>query len=96
MARPLTGNADRTVRVWDVASVQALGALLPGIPNVPVVPIFTPDDTHLMAAYQNGRAYRWDIRPASFLQHAREVAGPRLTPAEWDQFVPGRAYDPAC
>jgi hypothetical protein len=63
---------------------------------VPVVPIFTPDDTHLIAAYQNGRAYRWDIRPASLVRHACEVAGRRLTRAEWAEFLPGRAYEPAC
>ena len=65
-----TGNTDGTVRLWDVASGQALGAPLPGIPNVQVVPIFTPDDTHLIAAYQNGRAYRWDIRPTSLVRQA--------------------------
>jgi WD40 repeat protein len=91
-----TGNTDGTVRLWDVASGQALGAPLPGIPNVQVVPIFTPDDTHLIAAYQNGRAYRWDIRPASLVRQACKVAGRRLTRAEWDEFLPGRDYAPAC
>ena len=91
-----TGNTDGTVRLWDVASGQALGAPLPGIPNVQVVPIFTPDDTHLIAAYQNGRAYRWDIRPASLVRQACKVAGRRLTREEWDEFLPGREYAPAC
>jgi WD40 repeat protein/DNA-binding SARP family transcriptional activator len=91
-----TGNTDGTVRLWDVASGQALGAPLPGIPNAQVVPIFTPDDTHLIAAYQNGRAYRWDIRPASLVRQACKVAGRRLTRAEWDEFLPGWPYEPAC
>ena len=91
-----TGNTDGTVCLWDVASGQAPGAPLPGIPNMQVVPIFTPDDTHLIAAYQNGRAYRWDIRPASLVRQACEVAGRRLTRAEWHEFLPGRAYAPAC
>ena len=91
-----TGNTDGTVRLWDVASGQALGAPLPGIPNAQVVPIFTPDDTHLIAAYQNGRAYRWDIRPASRVRQACKVAGRRLTRAEWDEFLPGWPYEPAC
>ena len=48
-------------------------------------PIFTPDGTHLIAAHENGRAYRWDIRPASLdpagmrgrraPTHARGVGG---------------------
>ena len=65
-------------------------------PQLAVVPIFTPDDTHLIAAYQNGRAYRWDIRPASLGRQACRVAGRRLTRAEWDEFLPGRPYHPAC
>jgi hypothetical protein len=44
----------------------------------------------------DGRAYLSDIRPASLARHACEVAGRRLTRAEWDEFLPGRAYDPAC
>jgi WD40 repeat protein len=91
-----TGNADGMVRLWDVASGQALGAPLPGVPNSRVVPIFTPDGTHLIAAHQNGRAYRWDIRPASLVRQACQVAGRRLTRAEWDEFLPGRKYEPAC
>jgi len=91
-----TGNTDGTTRLWDVASGQALGAPLPGIPNVTLVPIFTPDGAHLIAAYQNGRAYRWDIRPASLIRQACAVAGRRLTRAEWDEFLPGRGYEPAC
>ena len=90
-----TGNTDGTVRLWDVASGQALGAPLPGVPNSQVVPIFTPDDTHLIAAHQNGRAYRWDIRPTSLARQACDVAGRRLTRAEWDEFLPGRKYEPA-
>jgi WD40 repeat protein/DNA-binding SARP family transcriptional activator len=91
-----TGNIDGTVRLWDVASGQTLGAPLPGVPNSPVVPIFTPDGTHLIAAQQNGRAYRWDIRPTSLVRQACQVAGRRLTRAEWEEFLPGRAYEPAC
>jgi WD40 repeat protein len=91
-----TGNTDGTVRLWDVATGQALGAPLPGVPNSRVVPIFAPDGRHLIAAYQNGRAYRWDIWPASLVRQACEVAGRRLTREEWDEFLPGRPYHPAC
>jgi WD40 repeat protein len=91
-----TGNTDGTVRLWDVASGQALGAPLPGVPNSQVEPIFTPDRTHLIAAHQNGRAYRWDIRPASLERQACEVAGRRLTREEWDEFLPGQEYEPEC
>jgi len=63
---------------------------------VRALPAFTPDGGHLVAAYDTGRAYLWDIRPASLAEHACDVAGRRLTRAEWEAFLPGRDYDPAC
>ena len=79
-----------------LAYLEALAAPLPGVPGAGVVPIFTPGGTHLIAAHSNGRAYVWDIRPASLVRQACEVAGRRLTRAEWDEFLPGREYEPAC
>ena len=75
---------------------QAVGAPLPGGPNEPVLPFFTPDGTRLIASYQSGRAYIWDIRPGPLIRHACQVAGRRLTRTEWDEFLPGRDDDPAC
>ena len=91
-----TGSDSGAVQLWDIPSGQALGAPLPGVPSHAVVPAFTPDGTHLVAAYDTGRAYIWDIRPGALAQHACEVAGRRLTRAEWQQFLPGRPYTPAC
>jgi hypothetical protein len=38
----------------------------------------------------------WDIRSSSLVRQACRVAGRRLTRAEWAEFLPGRAYAPAC
>jgi len=91
-----TGATDGTVRLWDIETQQPIGAPLAGLPERRVIPFFTPDGTGLIAAYDTGRAYRWDIRPASLARHACRVAGRRLTRAEWDEFLPGRDYEPAC
>jgi tricorn protease-like protein len=91
-----TGGDDGTVRLWDIQTGQAVGAPLPGLPNRTVVPSFTADGTHLLAAYETGGAYLWDIWPASLVRRACRVAGRRLTRAEWNEFLPGRDYDPAC
>ena len=91
-----TGSETGAVQLWDIRSGQALGAPLPGVSSSAVLPAFTPDGGHLVATYATGRAYLWDIRPASLAKHACDVAGRRLTRAEWEAFLPGRAYDPAC
>jgi WD40 repeat protein len=91
-----TGSLEGTVRLWDIETEQAVGGPLPGLPGQGVIPYFTPDGTSLIASYESGRAYRWDIRPESLARHACQVAGRRLTRAEWAEFLPGRDYDPAC
>jgi WD40 repeat protein len=91
-----TGSQEGTVRTWDIETEQAVGAALPGLPAIPVIPYFTADGKHLIASYETGRAYHWDIRPESLARHACQVAGRRLTRAEWAQFLPGRPYDPSC
>ena len=75
---------------------QAVGAPLTGVHKSPVVPSFTPDGTHLLAAYDTGDAYLWDIRPESLVRQACRIAGRRLTRAEWNEFLPRRDYDAAC
>jgi WD40 repeat protein/DNA-binding SARP family transcriptional activator len=94
--RTLATAVDGTVRLWDIASQQAVGAPLPGLPNRNVVSFFSPDGSRLFAGYDTGRAYRWDIRPESLARHACKVAGRRLTRAEWAEFLPTRDYAPAC
>jgi WD40 repeat protein len=91
-----TNSTDGSVRLWDIETGQAVGAPLPGATGRLAVPLLTPDGNGLIAGYETGRAFRWDIRPESFIRHACEVAGRRLTRAEWDEFLPGRGYDPAC
>jgi hypothetical protein len=57
---------------------------------------FTPDGRHLFASYVSGRAYRWDMRLASWRAKACAVAGRNLTRSEWAQLGPAREYEPVC
>jgi WD40 repeat protein len=91
-----TGGTDGTVRLFDVRTQQPIGAPLPAVPNSPVAPVFSQDGAYLFAITANGRAFRWDVRPASWERHACTVAGRTLTRAEWNDALPGRPYAPAC
>ena len=73
-----------------------VGAPLPTVPNSSVGPFFSPDGAYLFAITAAGRAFRWDVRPASWERQACAVAGRTLTRAEWNDALPGRAYAPAC
>ena len=89
------GGLDGTVRLFDVANGQALGAL-PSPSGSTAVPMFLPGDAGLVAGQEDGTATLWDLRPAALARRACEIAGRRLTHAEWDAALPGRAYAPAC
>jgi WD40 repeat protein/DNA-binding SARP family transcriptional activator len=90
------GGVDGTIRLYDLRTRQQLGAPLPGVPNSPVAPEFTPDGAYLFAITNAGRAYRWDVRPSSWARDACVVAGRTLTRTEWQAALPGRPYAPAC
>jgi WD40 repeat protein/DNA-binding SARP family transcriptional activator len=91
-----TSSWDGTVRLWNIKSEQAIGAPLPGLPGHGVTGLLTPDGNAVIAGYDTGQAYRWDIRPASLARQACQIAGRSLTRAEWDEFLPGHDYKPAC
>ena len=91
-----TSSSDGTVRLWDIASEQAMGAPLPGLAGHAVTGLLTPRGDAVIAGYDTGQAYRWDLRPAALARHACAIAGRTLTRVEWAEFLPGRDYDPAC
>jgi len=91
-----TSSPDGTVRLWDINSERALGAPLPGLPGHGVTGLLTPDGGGVIAGYDTGQAYRWDIRSQSLVRQACQIAGRTLTRAEWEEFLPGRDYRPAC
>jgi DNA-binding SARP family transcriptional activator/WD40 repeat protein len=91
-----TSGTDGTVQLFDVRTQQPIGAPFPAVPNAPVSAVFSPDGAYLFAVTGTARAFRWDVRPASWERHACAVAGRTLTRAEWDDALPGRPYAPAC
>jgi len=92
----VTGGGDGTVRLYDPAKRAQIGAPLPGPDNQPPAAVFSPDGSRVFAIYANGRGFAWDISIDTWKSHACRVAGRALTEAEWQQFLPGRPYAPAC
>ena len=91
------GPVEASVDDHPVASTIAGARPRPAARGVRCSPAFTAvRRSRLVATYASGRAYVWDIRPASLVRQACRVAGRRLTRAEWAEFLPGRAYEPAC
>ena len=84
------------MQLWDIRSGQALGAPLPGVSSSAVIPAFTPDGSHLVAAYASGRAYLWDIRPASLVRQAWRGRRPAAHTRGVGGVPPGAGDTPAC
>jgi hypothetical protein len=56
----------------------------------------SPDGRRLLITHGNGQGAVWDIDPESWEQRACAVANRTLTRVEWEEFLPGRPYEPAC
>jgi hypothetical protein len=49
-----------------------------------------------LLTHADGRGAVYDIDPESWKQRACRLANRTLTPEEWEEFLPGRPYEPAC
>jgi hypothetical protein len=87
--------------LWDVEAQQPIGSPLPGMAtdwgeDTWVTARFTPDGAHLFVVSDVGRAVRWEVDPAVWMQHACAVAGGGLTPEQWEEVVPEQDYRQVC
>jgi WD domain, G-beta repeat len=91
-----TSHADGAVLLWDVASQEPIGSPLPGPTETLTTARFTPDGSRLFVLQDDGRAFRWEVDPAAWRQHACAVAGGGLTPEQWEEVVPEQEYIAVC
>jgi WD40 repeat protein/DNA-binding SARP family transcriptional activator len=82
--------------LWDVASHKQIGAALPARSSEPPALAFLPGGSQLAAASPNGSVLVWEVDPVAWQARACRVAGRTLTRQEWDEFLPGRPYQPDC
>jgi WD40 repeat protein/DNA-binding SARP family transcriptional activator/ABC-type cobalamin/Fe3+-siderophores transport system ATPase subunit len=90
-----TSGSNGTAALWDVGSGKQIGVPLTG-PSSPGVATFDPTGHTLATAFEDGTVLLWDVDPASWLKRACAVAARRLTQQEWQEFLPGRPYQPSC
>jgi len=89
------GTTRTEVALLDVAAgVRYGGGFLPGNGEL-LVPLFTASDT-LTVFSPDGTAQRWPLAVDEWRDRACRLAGRRLSSDEWDRYLPGRPYDPAC
>jgi WD40 repeat protein len=82
------------ISVWEGHSLLPLGAPLP-LPRASAV-AFSPDGASLGAVGLGGDAVLISTDLAAWRRAACAIAGRQLTKAEWDEFLPGMRFAPAC
>jgi hypothetical protein len=57
---------------------------------------FTPDGSRLFALRDEPQAFRWEVNPNAWRQHACSIVGGGLAPEQWEEKVPEQDYIEAC
>ncbi len=94
----------RTLAVSGFAPVASLWDLATGARIGPTLTVgsrradidLSPDGRELLMTAADGRGALWDVDPSSWARRACALANRTLTPEEWEEFLPGRPYEPAC
>jgi WD40 repeat protein len=88
----ISGEADASL--WDLATGTQVGRLSGGSRKAMLD--LSPDGRRLLMTNANGQGAVWDIHPTSQAQRACALANRTLSREEWEEFLPGRPYEPAC
>lgn len=90
----VSGN-EPVASLWDVVTGAQIGPRLPAGDRKTMVDL-SPDGHRLLMTAGNGQGAVWDVDPESWKQRACALANRTLTHEEWERFLPGRPYEPAC
>ena len=82
--------------LWDVASGTQIGTRLTAGQPQDAHRLFRPTVGDCWRRTATARQRVWDIDPESWKQRACAIANRTLTREEWEEFLPGRPYEPAC
>ena len=92
----VTAAADGTVVLSDVETQKPIGSPLELEPNTFASAALSPDGSRLYAISTETEGISFNMSPEAWKRHACLVAGRELTPAEWDEALPGRPYQRVC
>jgi WD40 repeat protein len=81
--------------IWDAETgVRFAPHLTAGLPTS--LMDLSSDGQQLLVTTDDGRGYIWELDPASWPERACALANRALTRDEWETFLPGLPYEPAC
>jgi WD40 repeat protein len=81
--------------LWDVATGTQIGPQLTAGDRRTMIDLST-DGRLMLEVHGNGQGAVWNVDPESWKQRACDLANRTLTREEWEEFLPGRPYEPAC
>jgi WD40 repeat protein len=91
-------NTDETLWLWDVGDPHrpVVHATLTAGQGSLYAVAFSPDGTILAAGGEGNAVWLWTMDLNSITSHICRTAGDRLTPEEWQKYVPGLDYRDLC
>ena len=81
--------------LWDVVTGTQIGPQLTAGDRRTMIDL-SSDGRLLLETHGDGKGAVWDVYPESWKRRACDLANRTLTRAEWEEFLPGRPYEPAC
>lgn len=91
----VTFAGDGSAQLWDADSASAVGPRLTG-GTTPVLGVGWLDENTLGTLQADGTIRQFSVGFDVLQRRACSIAGRTLTPAEWNQYLPGRPFSPAC
>jgi WD40 repeat protein len=90
------GGSGGFVKLWDAKTLAQIGSAFPGSPGRWANAVFTPDGSHVVTIYDDGKGAVWPVTVAAWKAQACKVAGRNFSLGEWTRFVGGRTYSAVC
>jgi WD40 repeat protein len=92
-----TASNDNTARLWNISDLHQPTPLstLTGHTNTVCSVVFNPDGHTLATCSNDNTARLWETNVESVAARICSTT-PTITKSEWDQYLPGLAYQPLC